>query len=452
MASTFENIREELAAYLEKEMKRLSVPGVSIGIISGDDEVIITRGVTSIENPLEVDETTLFQIGSRTKTFTATSLMCQMEAGKLDLDAPLTSYLPNFSLGNSDYAKRVTTRHLLTHTGGWLGDYLLVSPVRGRGEDTLARVLEALVEAPCLTPPGEVFSYNNAGFSIAGRLLEVLTGETYEEAVKKLVFEPLEMNHTFFFADEAISKRTVSGHIVRDGTPEVARPWGISRCSNPGGGIISDTVDQLRYARMHLGDDGSSGILSAATLADMQSNHGKAGSICDARGLPWLLIDVGGVMTVSHGGATNGQISAFTLIPDQRFALSIMTNSDTGTNLCSILEKWTLERVLGIVDVPPEPQERSIEELEEYAGTYAFGIVQLELDGLHLVVKRQPVPGSELMEEVPPPVRIAFYDKDLVIGLDEPSEGAKGDFLRGDDGKITFFRWGGRILPRYSNE
>lgn len=455
MASNLENIREEVTAYLEKEMERLRVPGVSIGIVSGDDELILTRGITSVENPLEVDETTLFQIGSRTKTFTATALMRQVEEGKLDLDAPLVSYLPNFALGIPEYTDRVTPRHLLTHVGGWLGDYLLVSPVPGRGEDAIGRVIDAIVEAPCLTPPGEVFSYNNTAFSIAGRLLEILADEVYEDAIRKLILDPLEMNHTFFFADEAISERTASGHIVRDGKPTVARPWGISRSSHPAGALISDVRDQLKYARFHMGDGTTpSGerILSAETMADMQSEQTSAASISDAVGLPWLLRDIGGVRTVGHGGGMNGQISAFTLVPPEQFAISILTNSDTGTVLCNKVEGWVLERILGIKDVPPEPITLSARELDEYAGTYAFGIVQVRRDGAYLVVERQAIPGSDLLNEASPPERIAFYDKDLVIGLDEPSEGAKGDFLRGDDSKITFFRWGGRILPRYETE
>jgi len=446
-------IRRELIEYLEREMERLHVPGVSVGIIHADDELIVTRGVTSVENPLDVDETTLFQVGSRTKTFTATALMRQVEEGKLDLDAPLTTYLPGFSLSNSEYTGRVTTRRLLTHTGGWIGDYFLMSPIRGRGEDALARLADAIDEPPCLTPPGEVFSYNNAAFCLAGRLLEVLTGETYEDAVRKLVFEPLELKHTFFFADEVVTERTVSGHIVRDGVPTVARPWGISRSSHPTGGIISDTPDQLRYARFHLGDGTAPGgerILSADTLADMQKEHARGVSICDAIGLPWILIDIGGVRTVGHGGGMNGQISAFTMIPQQRFAITIMTNADTGGVLGDSLVKWVLERVLGIKDVPPTPIERPAEELEEYVGAYAFGIVQVEREGPHLVVRRKPIPGSELMEEAPLPASVAFYDKDRVVCIGETSEaGSKGAFLRGDDGKITFLHWGGRILPRY---
>jgi hypothetical protein len=184
----------------------------------------------------------------------------------------------------------------------------------------------------------------------------------------------------------------------------------------------------------------------------MQSEHAQAGSMCRAVGLPWLIEDIGGVRTVGHSGGMNGQMSAFTMVPEQEFAITVMTNADTGGVLGKGIVMWTLEHVLGIKDSPLAPIQISTEKLDEYAGAYAFGVVNLIREGSHLVVTREAIPGSELMEEVPPPVRLAFYDNDAVFGLDEPSKGDRGEFLRGDDGRITFFRWGGRILPRYTTE
>jgi hypothetical protein len=146
----------------------------------------------------------------------------------------------------------------------------------------------------------------------------------------------------------------------------------------------------------------------------------------------------------------NGQISAFTMVPEQQFAITVMTNADTGAVLSKHVVSWTLEHVLGITESAPTPLERDADLLDEYVGVYAFGIVRIARKGMHLVVTRQGIPGSELMEETPPPGRLLFYEHDKVVGLDEPSAGDRGEFLRGDDGQITFFRWGGRILPRYS--
>ena len=443
----------ELTTYLDERMTHRHVPGAVIGIVHGKEELIVARGVTSVEHPLEVDTTTLFQVGSRTKTFTATALMRQREAGKLDLDAQLVSYLPEFKLANPDYAGRVTPRHLLTHTGGWLGDYFLAVPLRGRGDDSLARLVDAMDRPPILTAPGEIFSYNNAGFCVAGRLLEVLTGQGYEDAVRSLVLEPIGLNHTTYFPEDVITERTAVGHIVRGGEPTVARPWGISRSEHPTGGIISDVVDQLRYARFHLGDGTTSEgerLLSAETMADMQSVHAPAIGVRDAVGLPWLLGSVGGLRTVGHSGGMNGQMSAFTLAPERGFAISIFTNASSGGLLCGDIERWTFDHLLGVKDDALRALRLPSEQLDECTGAYAFGLLQVEREEDHLVMRRKGIPGSELMEETPPPTRLGFYDRDCIFDLDEPRDaGSRGRFLRDAEGRIRHLHYGGRLTPRF---
>jgi CubicO group peptidase (beta-lactamase class C family) len=304
---------------------------------------------------------------------------------------------------------------------------------------------------PCLTAPGEIFSYNNAGFCVSGRLLEVLTGQNYEDAVRSLVLEPLDLSHTTYFPEDVITERTAVGHIVRGGEPTVARPWGISRSEHPTGGIISDVIDQLRYARFHLGDGTTAQgerLLSAETMADMQSVHTAAIGVGDAIGLPWLLGSLGGLRTVSHGGGMNGQMSAFTLVPERGLAISIFTNASSGALLCGDMVRWTFERLLGVKDEAPRVLRLSSEQLDEYAGAYAFGLMQVERQEDHLVLRRKGIPGSELMEEPPAPIRLGFYDRDCIFDLDEPAS-SRGRFLRDAEGRIQHLHHGGRLTPRF---
>src|SRR5205809_1112151 len=114
-------LKQRLAPIVKRAMKRFSVPGVAIGIIHDGEEHTLAAGVTSVEFPLDVDPQTLFQIGSTTKTYTGTALMLLVEEGKVDLDAPVHRYLPSFRLPDADAAAAVTVRHLVTHTGGFLG-------------------------------------------------------------------------------------------------------------------------------------------------------------------------------------------------------------------------------------------------------------------------------------------------------------------------------------------
>ena len=113
-------VRAELRARVAADMERFHVPGVAVGILHGDTEIVETFGITNVDHPLDVDERTLFQIGSTTKTYTATALMRKVEDGSLDLDAPLRRYLPDFTLTNVEWAEHVPPPPP-AHSHRWLG-------------------------------------------------------------------------------------------------------------------------------------------------------------------------------------------------------------------------------------------------------------------------------------------------------------------------------------------
>ncbi len=115
---------------ITEAMERLHVPGVAVGIIYNGAEYVAAFGVTNVDYPAPVVEDTLFQIGSTTKTLTATVALHLVDMGKLDLDAPVRAYLPDLRLADEATAASVTTRQLLTHTAGWSGDHFLDT---GRG-------------------------------------------------------------------------------------------------------------------------------------------------------------------------------------------------------------------------------------------------------------------------------------------------------------------------------
>src|SRR5438067_4601840 len=226
-----------MTAAVQRAMDETQTPGVAIGLMQDGEEHVAGLGVTSVENPLDVTPDTLFQIGSITKTFTATTAMALVERGTLDLDEPVRTYLPALKLADADVAARVTMRHLLTHTGGWIGDYF---DDLGAGDDALARIVDRLSTLPQLTPLGDVWSYNNAGFYLAGRVIEVVAQSTYERAVQELVLEPLELNNSFFFAEDVMTRRFAVGHLRNeDGPPTVARPWPIGRAHHAAGALAS---------------------------------------------------------------------------------------------------------------------------------------------------------------------------------------------------------------------
>jgi CubicO group peptidase (beta-lactamase class C family) len=451
---------------INTEMERLGVPGVALGIIIGGHVHTAGFGVTNIENPLAVDGDTLFQIGSTTKTFTGTAVMRLVESGqiagngpRLELDTPLRVYLPELELASREAAESVTMRHLLTHTSGWVGDYF---EDFGPGPDAVARYVASMRELPQLTRPGELWSYNNANFWLAGRVIEVVTGKTWEEALRDLVLGPLGLRRSFFFADEVITHRFAVGHHVRAQHTSVARRWSYPR-RRPSGSIISSARDQLRYARFHMGDGATpSGerLLSAEAMAAMQTPLVARDLRGGMMGLTWMLDDIAGTRIVRHGGSTNGQRSAFLMVSARGFAMTLLTNADRGAILHREVTRWALKHCLGLEAPDPVLDNPPSGELVEYAGRYETPACALNiaLPDIALVLRdsslwisftaRGGYPTKESPQPAPPAARLAFSGPDRVMALDHDAEDQHGEFLRDAQGRITWFRWGSRIRAR----
>ncbi len=438
-------------------MQRLGVPGVAFGVLDGDTEHVAGFGVTNVDHPLEVTAETLFQIGSTTKTMTATAMMRLVEQGKVELDAPVRSYVPGFRMADEEVTAKVTPRHLLTHLGGWLGDYF---DDTGRGEDALAIYVGRMAELPQLTPLGTVWSYNNAGFSLAGRVIECVTGQSYEEALTELVLQPLGLSKSFILPEEAMVHRFAAGHAkLPDGRIRVLRPWQLARSAHPAGGVISCVLDQLAYARFQLGDglaeDGSR-VLEAGTMVEMQTWQAAAGAMADGVGLSWLLRDMGGARIVQHGGATLGQQSAFLMVPARRFAFTMLTNSAGGAELHRIAADAALSAFLGIEREEPAFVAVEEEGAQEYLGRYEALLTHAEItwEGQRLVLQSIPQGGFPKRDSppapAPPPAEMRLTGRDAAVVVEGPSEHGRMEFLRDGAGRIEWVRIGGRIHRKIS--
>lgn len=428
-------------------MDRLHVPGVAVGVQHEGQEHTAGFGVTNVDHPLQVDADTLFQIGSTTKTVTGTVAMQLVERGMLDLDAPVRTYLPDLRLSSEAVAGAVTMRHLFTHTAGWVGDYFEDT---GSGHDALALAVERMVALQQLTPLGTIWSYNNSAFYVAGRVIETITGKAYEAAVKEMVLDPLGMDRSFFFASDAITHRVAAGHFLVDERPVVSREWALPRAAHPAGGITSTVKDQLRYARFQLEDGrGPNGapLLSPVSLAFMRTSTVEA-SGGNEWGLTWGLRRVGSTQLVFHGGATSGQLSAFMMVPERRFAITVLTNADRGSLLHAEIVKWALEHYLGLVESDPQPLQMSADDLAAreglYVGAGSTSDLKLSLqDGsliMEVILKGGFPTAASPPPPTPPPMRLGFADKDRVMILDGPMKGGRGEFIRKPDGSIGWLR------------
>jgi len=444
---------EELLIHARQAMQRFHVPGVAIALIANGKDYAAGLGVTSITNPLEVTPQTLFQIGSTTKTFTATLIMRLVEQGKVSLDDHVRKFLPDFKVSDEQASAGVTIRHLLTHTCGWLGDFF---PETGSGDDAIARYVALMRDLPQMTPLGMYYSYNNAALVVAGRVVEVVMGKTYESVAREMLLEPLGMYNSYFFPGEVMLHRFAVGHILKEQGAVVADPWPVPRFAAPAGGITSDARDQLEYMHFHMGDGSTpkgERLLTPESLKLMQTPMAQQGNGSWV-GLTWTIEDIDGLRFYSHGGTTNGQESDFWMAPQVNTALTVMTNLDRGDALHADLSAWVKEHYLGVVKQNPPTISLADRGLAAYTADFLTSsndlvkVAPLE-GGILLTHVLQTQPGENEPEgQALPPMHAKFIEGDRFLVFDQPFKDAICEFLRREDGEIAWMRIGGRILPR----
>ncbi len=451
----------ELQAKVAELATRLDVPGVAVGVAMGQEMHVAFHGVTNLDEPLPVDAGTLFQIGSTGKTYTATAIMQLVEQGRVELDAPVRTYVPELHLKDEQVARDVTVLHLLNHTAGWDGDFFKDT---GEGPDALDLFMHAMADLDQVTPLGSMVSYNNASLGLAGLVIERVTGEPYEEVVRRRVLEPLGLEHTTFDREIIVTHRYANGHYrAQDGSTTVGQLWEPGRYGLPQGAVISsDVADQLAWARFHMGDgtapDGTR-ILSRESLEQMRAATADcAGSaLGDAVGISWLLRDIGDARVVSHGGETAGQLSCFETVPERAFAMTSLTNcGPVGDAFNDEIMRWTFASYLGLDMRDPEPLSLPADALAEYVGTYDTVAVvytlELKAEGLMMSYVEDPAAlaelGEEATDEPPEPIGILPGDGDRCIVTGGSAKGMRGYFSRGASGRVTGMHVGGRYATR----
>ena len=435
----FEKIREQVEAWREE----LGVPGLTFGLTVSGERYAAGAGVTSVENPLPVTDETLFQIGSITKTVTATAMMRLVERGELELRAEVQDYLPEFRVRDPDVSARVTVWHLLTHLAGWTGD---VFSDTGIGDDAAEKYVAGMASFAQLAPLGLHFSYNNAGFCVAGRIIEALTGATYEAAIQELVFEPLGMARSFFFPHQVMLHRFAVGH---EEGGRVLSPWAIPRGMNAAGGISCHIHDLLRYGAYHLGDGPP--LLRRENLAEMQKRQAPSLPHMAGCGLAWMISGSDGETRLWHTGGTNGQESVLTIVPQQQLAFGMMTNGDKGAELHERFNKAVLSEFCGIELPEPRAIASSPEALTQFVGVYRGIMREIELrmenDALVALIRATGAwPADDATSEQS--AAAARCGDDQLLILDGIHKDSRADFIRDDRGEIRYLRFGSRLHLR----
>lgn len=448
---------DALALLATAKMKEFGVPGVALGIVHNGTVSMRGLGVTNVEDSIPVNAHTVFPIASISKTFAATAMMRLVEQGKVDLRATVRTYLPDFRVRDEAVSRDVTVWHLLTHLGGWEGQ------VSGpdRGSETLKTFMGTITDLMQVAPPGAAWSYNNAGFSIAGRVIEQVTGASINRAIRDLVFQPLGLEHAGTTAGDFIVNRFAAGHTTRDGKTTLNRPFSPS-VSVTAGGVGLCMTDLLAYARFHMGDgtapDGQR-VLKRESLEQLRTPQARKQANDDDIGLGWHLRSVGPIRTASHGGTLGGHILLLEIVPEQGFAIAILTNSNTGWRLIQDVEREALKSYLGVtyalnqaiahrglVETLPSVQPLTQQpDPAPYVGTYArpSNSVVVRAEGNRLFVQERPTSGQPRTE-----MPVSFYGVDRVVVTDGPDRGQSIEFVRDANGRVNWVRVVGRVAVR----
>ena len=459
---------DPLFAALERKimegMERYSIPGAAVGVIWRGGSYMRGYGVTDVSNPQPVNTDTLFKIASVGKPFTGTGAMRLVDQQRLVLDQRVDSYVPDFVAPEG--AQSVTVRQLLNHTAGWLGDDLHDT---GSDDGALARYVHDIRNLPQLTPVGEVFFYNNSALICAGRVIESVTGLTYETAVEQLVLQPLGLSRTGFAATPDGLDNLALPHVVGSDGKAVVDPAAFyrPRNTNPAGGgqWVSSVKDLLSFAQFHLGDgraaDGQR-VMSLAALRGMWSMPGPGGTLeveLIGAGVSWQLRPTAeGVVVVWHSGDEPGYHNYLILVPAQRFAIILLTNGDLSRQLIGELfvKDWVLRHFVKLHNLPAPPRRLSASELAQYEGQYVAEGISVDNQGLFEQFQLTGRPDGTLQKTYPgsgdaeaeddlgpgaatplPPVILTFYTNDYVI---DESTGIRSDFLRDESGAVVWLR------------
>lgn len=391
----------ELQDRLERAASALHVPGAAIALIQDDQAVTAMTGITNLRTRSPVVPETLFAAGSITKVFTASLIMTYVDDGSVDLDAPVRTYLPDFTLRDGAKSRLVTVRMLLNHTSGLPGNWMLDLP---KSPHMVADLVSRLAEMPFNSDPGERWSYSNAGMAVLGRIAEVLSGTTFDEALAARILRPLGL-HATADTNEMILDSVAVGHLVdpAGGTATVVPRFQLDLSNSPAGATLACDIGALvTFARMHLnggrGPDGTR-VLSPESVTAMQTRQADMpwGLGYDQMGLGWTIRTTGGPKVVSHTGANAGAHSSLALVPERRGAIAVLTNATTGAVLHTQLTTELLREVFGVTPPVPvtAPTVPVAVDPERYLGEFTAddGHVTFTIENGRLRVAQHPAPG-----------------------------------------------------------
>ena len=360
-----------LQEYAENIIKEQSIPAVSISIWHNNTLYSAAAGTLNVDTGVTATTDSIFQIGSITKVFTASLIMQLVDEGKVDLDNKVQYYLRDFQIADQEASQSLTVRQLLNHTNGIAGDFFPED--EEYDGNFIARYMDRCRSLPLIHPIGEMYSYSNSAFGIAGRLVEVVRKTSWYRAMQGYIYHPLKMLHAIADPKEAIRYRVAMGHVDKGENTEQWKlanrtylPLGLA----PAGSTPTMSArDLITFSRAHLNNGlAPSGErwLTACAVNSMQNPQielpRQSRLSRKYAGIGWNVTDYikDNIRVISHSGTTRGSIAMLQLIPAQNRAFVIMMNS-CNLSAMSTISADLLRAISGIDSQDSEPCLVSVE-------------------------------------------------------------------------------------------
>jgi CubicO group peptidase (beta-lactamase class C family) len=422
-----------LDEYVKQSLRDWEVPGLAIAIVK-DDAVVLARGygVRKLGESTPVNDRTLFAIASCSKAFTAAALAMLVDEGKIAWDDPVRKHLRNFQLRDGYASGALTVRDLLCHRSGLPRYDLLWYGSAASRDDILRRLRYA---RPRTTFRNQ-FGYQNIMFLAAGQVIPAVTGASWDDFVKRRIFEPLGMTASNTSIKAFAGANVATPHLRLDDRVK-AIPWRNIDNAGPAGSINSNVRDMAQWLRLQLnkGVYNDKRLLTTKSFNEMHTPQSvihpegmgpegqfweltHPGSRLLVYGLGWVLREYRSRVLVQHGGAIDGMRSLVLLVPDDKLGIVILTNRG-GQYLPEAIAQRVLDAHLGApprdwstellkvqngIDRQRKDAEKRVEKervkgtrpslpAEKYAGTYQdnlYGEVTVTKEGDKLVVRYGP--------------------------------------------------------------
>ncbi len=339
-------LKTYLTWLIEDQMPDQEVEGLSIAVV--DDQKIVWSqgfGYADTANKIKASPETVYRVGSISKLFTDTLVMQLAEQGKLDIDKPLQSYLPKFSIKTRfPNAKPITPRNIITHHSGLPGDV-------GRGMWTknpvpFNQLVGLLKDEYVAHPPNTLWSYSNLGITLLGAMLQEVTGENFNLYAERQLLKPLGMNRAAFSSE-------IEGKFAAKAYKNHEEKLEAPLRDTPAGGLNANVLDMSQFMKMVFADGKANGrqILKPETLKEILRPQNKAVAL-DAGfqiGLGWMLRNDQGIGTIAeHGGATLYHRSQLSVLPQHKLGVIVSANSPPTGDLFSKLTNTALKLAVAI--------------------------------------------------------------------------------------------------------